>query len=87
MTTEKKSLGIQEIMDLLPHRYPFLMVDKVENYEISDERKTLRAIKNVSFNEPITGFTVAAETAPARWAAMPAAAINTSQPRCSASAT
>ena len=53
MTTEKKSLGIQEIMDLLPHRYPFLMVDKVENYEISDERKTLRAIKNVSFNEPI----------------------------------
>ena len=40
-------------MDLLPHRYPFLMVDKVENYEISDERKTLRAIKNVSFNEPI----------------------------------
>lgn len=48
MTTEKKSLGIQEIMDLLPHRYPFLMVDKVENYEISDERKTLRAIKNVS---------------------------------------
>ena len=53
MTTEKKSLGIQEIMDLLPHRYPFLMVDKVESYEISDERKTLRAIKNVSFNEPI----------------------------------
>jgi len=53
LTTEKKSLGIQEIMDLLPHRYPFLMVDKVESYEISDERKTLRAIKNVSFNEPI----------------------------------
>ena len=53
MTTEKKSLGIQEIMDLLPHRYPFLMVDRVDDYEISDERKTLRAIKNVSFNEPI----------------------------------
>ena len=27
---------------ICPHRYPFLMVDKVENYEISDERKTLR---------------------------------------------
>ena len=40
-------------MDLLPHRYPFLMVDRVDDYEISDERKTLRAIKNVSFNEPI----------------------------------
>lgn len=40
-------------MDLLPHRYPFLMVDWVDDYEISDERKTLRAIKNVSFNEPI----------------------------------
>jgi len=53
LTTEKKSLGIQEIMDLLPHRYPFLMVDRVDDYEISDERKTLRAIKNVSFNEPI----------------------------------
>mgnify|MGYP003504567609 CR=1 FL=1 len=44
MTTEKKSLGIQEIMDLLPHRYPFLMVDKVENYEISDERSEERRV-------------------------------------------
>ena len=52
MTTEKKSLGIQEIMDLLPHRYPFLMVDKVENYGSAMSARP-RAIKNVSFNEPI----------------------------------
>nr|WP_232455206.1 3-hydroxyacyl-ACP dehydratase FabZ [Oceanisphaera avium] len=29
------------------------MVDKVDHYEISPERKTLRGIKNVSFNEPM----------------------------------
>ena len=34
MTTEKKSLGIQEIMDLLPHRYPFLMVDRVDDLKL-----------------------------------------------------
>ena len=36
---------------------------------------------------PITGLTVVADTAPARCAAMPAAAINTAQPRWSASCT
>ena len=36
---------------------------------------------------PITGFTVVADTAPARCAAMPAAAIKTAQPRWSASFT
>ncbi|MCL1602275.1 3-hydroxyacyl-ACP dehydratase FabZ [Succinatimonas hippei] len=39
-------------MNLLPHRYPFLMVDRVIDYSITDEHKTLRAIKNISFNEP-----------------------------------
>ena len=39
-------------MDLLPHRYPFLMIDRVLEYTISDEHKTLKAIKNVTFNEP-----------------------------------
>jgi 3-hydroxyacyl-[acyl-carrier-protein] dehydratase len=53
LTQEAKRLDIQEIMGLLPHRYPFLMVDRVEDYEITEERKTLRAIKNISFNEPI----------------------------------
>ena len=50
MTTENKTLNITEIQELLPHRYPFLMIDRVTNY---DEGKTLTAIKNVSVNEPL----------------------------------
>lgn len=38
-----------EIMEMLPHRYPFLLIDKVVNVEPG---KSLIAIKNVSFNEP-----------------------------------
>lgn len=38
-----------EIQNLLPHRYPFLLVDRVLEYE---KHKTLVAIKNVSINEP-----------------------------------
>lgn len=41
---------IREILKYLPHRYPFLMVDRVTSYEPG---KTLTAIKNVTFNEPI----------------------------------
>ncbi len=49
---QKKTLNVEEIMSLLPHRYPFLMIDRVVDYSITPEHKTLRAIKNVSFNEP-----------------------------------
>ena len=49
MTTELNTLDIEEIISLLPHRYPFLMVDRVLSYE---KGKTLKAIKNVTFNEP-----------------------------------
>ncbi|MFZ4835650.1 3-hydroxyacyl-ACP dehydratase FabZ [Rouxiella sp. Mn2063] len=49
MTTETHTLRIEEILDLLPHRYPFLLVDRVLDF---DEGKFLRAVKNVSFNEP-----------------------------------
>jgi len=41
---------IQEILELLPHRYPMLLVDKVVEYE---HGKWLHAVKNVTFNEPI----------------------------------
>jgi UDP-3-O-[3-hydroxymyristoyl] N-acetylglucosamine deacetylase / 3-hydroxyacyl-[acyl-carrier-protein] dehydratase len=41
-------LDIQEVEKTLPHRYPFLMVDKV--IELTD--KHVIAIKNVSYNEP-----------------------------------
>ena len=42
-------MDIHEILKLLPHRYPFLMVDRV--LEI-DKGKSIRALKNVSINEP-----------------------------------
>ena len=40
---------IQEIMDLLPHRYPFLLIDRIPEFE---RGKRLVAIKNVTINEP-----------------------------------
>lgn len=52
LSNELNQLDIQEILELLPHRYPFLLVDRAVNYEIGEGRKVLRAIKNVSFNEP-----------------------------------
>ncbi len=40
--------NIEEILDILPHRYPFLLVDKV--IELEEEEKVI-AIKNVTYNE------------------------------------
>ncbi|WDS37264.1 3-hydroxyacyl-ACP dehydratase FabZ [Pseudoxanthomonas sp.] len=42
-------LDIETIQQLLPHRYPFLLVDRVTEFEPG---KRLLAYKNVSFNEP-----------------------------------
>lgn len=44
-----KSVDIQEILKALPHRYPFLLVDKVLDYR---PHEWLRAVKNVTMNEP-----------------------------------
>lgn len=41
---------IREILKYLPHRYPFLMIDRVTDYQANE---SLTAIKNVTFNEPI----------------------------------
>ena len=43
------SLDIYDILKHLPHRYPFLLIDRVVEYEPG---KTLVAIKNVTHNEP-----------------------------------
>lgn len=43
------TLDVRQIMSMLPHRYPFLLVDKVLSYEVG---KRLTAIKNVTINEP-----------------------------------
>ena len=42
------SYDIRQIMDKLPHRYPFLLVDRI----LSIDGLKLVAIKNVTFNEP-----------------------------------
>lgn len=43
------SMDIQEILEHLPHRYPFLLIDRVASLELDKE---IVAIKNVSINEP-----------------------------------
>jgi UDP-3-O-[3-hydroxymyristoyl] N-acetylglucosamine deacetylase/3-hydroxyacyl-[acyl-carrier-protein] dehydratase len=42
------TLDIRRVLDTLPHRYPFVMLDRV--VEMTDD--TLTAIKNITFNEP-----------------------------------
>jgi len=44
-----KTLNIHEIKNLLPHRYPFLLVDRVIEATVGDK---LIALKNVTVNEP-----------------------------------
>lgn len=46
---EVTSIEIQEILGLLPHRFPFLMVDRVVELE---KGKYIKAIKNTTINEP-----------------------------------
>ena len=42
-------LDINVIKNYLPHRYPFLLIDRIVDFE---KNKTLVAIKNVTMNEP-----------------------------------
>ena len=42
-------MNIHEILEYLPHRYPFLLIDRVTECELG---KRIRAVKNVSVNEP-----------------------------------
>lgn len=44
-----RSLGIEEIMNIIPHRYPFLLIDKVD---IEEAGKKGKGYKNVTINEP-----------------------------------
>ncbi len=43
------AFDIQEIMALLPHRYPFLLLDRITE---CDDQKRIVGIKNVTINEP-----------------------------------
>ena len=49
MEKKLKSADIHLIQRIIPHRYPFLLVDKVIQI---DDLKTATGIKNVTFNEP-----------------------------------
>jgi 3-hydroxyacyl-[acyl-carrier-protein] dehydratase len=44
-----KTFDINDVLRQLPHRYPFLLVDRVLEYEPG---KSIRALKNVTYNEP-----------------------------------
>jgi 3-hydroxyacyl-[acyl-carrier-protein] dehydratase len=48
MTLETQTLDIGQIMEYLPHRYPFLLIDRVVEFESG---KRIVAIKNVTINE------------------------------------
>ncbi|RYV02188.1 3-hydroxyacyl-[acyl-carrier-protein] dehydratase FabZ [Shewanella sp. OPT22] len=50
MSNEMNTMDIHEILKFLPHRYPFLLVDRVIGYDTATG--DLHAIKNVSINEP-----------------------------------
>ncbi len=43
------SMNINEILDHLPHRYPFVLIDRVISMEVG---KNITALKNVTVNEP-----------------------------------
>ena len=48
-TVDNTGMDIHEILEHLPHRYPFVLVDRVVSLELGKE---IVAIKNVSVNEP-----------------------------------
>jgi len=47
--TSLDSVGIAKILKVLPHRYPFLMIDRVVE---CIPGKSIRGLKNVTINEP-----------------------------------
>ncbi|MDR1396529.1 MAG: 3-hydroxyacyl-ACP dehydratase FabZ [Desulfarculales bacterium] len=48
MSGNIENLDIKKIMSLLPHRYPFLLIDRVLEVK---KREYIRALKNVTYNE------------------------------------
>lgn len=57
MSETKKMLNIQDIQKRIPHRFPFLLVDRVLSFEYGEDPKAFKgrkvvARKNVTMNEP-----------------------------------
>jgi len=46
---ESTSMDIHEILEHLPHRYPFVLIDRIVSMELGKE---ITALKNVTINEP-----------------------------------
>lgn len=42
-------IQVKDILKILPHRYPFLLVDRILNYDL--EKGTIEGLKNATFNE------------------------------------
>lgn len=49
MTTDENTLDARRIMELLPHRYPFLLIDRITAVTSGE---SITALKNVTINEP-----------------------------------
>ncbi|GAC14367.1 3-hydroxyacyl-ACP dehydratase FabZ [Aliiglaciecola lipolytica] len=49
MADNLNTIEIEEIMELLPHRYPFLLIDRVTECTLGE---SIKAFKNITFNEP-----------------------------------
>jgi beta-hydroxyacyl-ACP dehydratase FabZ len=45
-----RAIDLQGILELLPHRYPLLLVDRIEDYE---PKQWIRGYKNISYNEQV----------------------------------
>ena len=49
MSSGQKQMDIKEILEFLPHRYPFILVDRILDVEVG---KNIVGLKNVTINEP-----------------------------------
>ena len=49
-TSKSLEINVEEIMKVLPHRYPILLVDRITKLELE---KSVEGYKNITFNEPI----------------------------------
>jgi 3-hydroxyacyl-[acyl-carrier-protein] dehydratase len=47
--SDTADIAIAEILERIPHRYPFLLIDRAEDYRASE---SIVGVKNVTFNEP-----------------------------------
>ena len=56
MKSNKSEIGINKILEVLPHRQPFLLIDRVLEHKVNESGprtgQSVKVIKNVTYNEP-----------------------------------